>query len=147
MPALQYNVLFMMWTRSSHLTLNSWWPRVGGVSCSSLLISLNSQLLMTKGGVSCSSLLISLNSQLLITRVGGGVSCSSLLISLNSQLLMTKGGVSCSSLLILLNSQLLMTKGGVGCPALHCSSHQPSWLQLSSETKLTSVAVCQHSLS
>ena len=35
---------------SSYLTLNSWWPRVGGVSCSSLLISLNSQLLMTKGG-------------------------------------------------------------------------------------------------
>ena len=39
--------------------------------------------------------LISLNSQLLMTKgewCGGGVSSSSLLISLNSQLLMTKGG-------------------------------------------------------
>ena len=58
--------LFMMWTSLSHLTRNSWWPRVGGV--------------------------------------------------------------------------------GVGCPPPHCSSHQPSWLQLSSETKLTSIAVCQHCL-
>ena len=69
---------------SSHLTLNSWWPRVDWVSSSSLLISLNSQLLMTKGGgwVSCSSLLISLNSQLMMTKGGGGeVSYASLLIS------------------------------------------------------------------
>ena len=68
MPALQYNVFIYDVDK---------------------LISLNSQLLMTKGGWD-----------------GGGVSCSSLLISLNSQLLMTKGGlgdggVSCSSLLIL----------------------------------------------
>ena len=52
-----------------------------------MLISLNSQHLMTKGGWS-----------------GGVVSSSSLLISLNSQLLMTNGGwggVSSSSLLIL----------------------------------------------
>ena len=25
--------LFMMWTSSSHLSLNSWWPRVGEVGC------------------------------------------------------------------------------------------------------------------
>ena len=28
-----------------------------------------------------------------------------------------------------------------------CSSHQANWLQLSSKTKLTSITVCQHSLS
>ena len=105
--------LFMMWTSSSHLTLNFWWPRVGGVSCSSLFISLNSQLLITKGGWG-----------------GGVVSCCSLLISLNSKLLMIKGGW-----------------GGAGCHPPHCSSHKPSWLQLSNEMKLISIAVCQHSLS
>ena len=73
MPALQYNVF---------------------IHDVDKLISLNSQLLMSKGGwgeggVSCSPLLISLNSQLLMSKGGwggvgwGGVSCSSLLISLN----------------------------------------------------------------
>ena len=65
MPALQYNVF---------------------IHDVDKLISLNSQLPMTKGGWG-----------------GGGVSSSSLLISLNSQLLMTKGGwggVSSSSLFI-----------------------------------------------
>ena len=36
--------------------------------------------------------------------------------------------------------------GRVG-DGVSCSSHQPNWLQLSSETKLTSITVCQHSLS
>ena len=129
-----------MWTSSSDLSLNSWWPRVGGVGVwcpvSSLLISLNSQLLMAKG------------------RWGGGVvSCSSLLISLNSQLLMTNGGCvgvgcpppHCSSQLSTPDDQGWVG-WGVVCPP-HWSSHQPSWLQFSSEMKLTSITVCQHSLS
>ena len=91
------------------------------------LISLNSQLMMTKGrlgmgGVSFSSLLISLHSQLLMTKGGwggGGESYSSLLISFNSQLLMIKGGwggggVSSSSLLIS-QTKLIAAQQWNGC--------------------------------
>ena len=64
---------------SSHLTVNSWWPRVGGLGvgwpaphCSSLLISLKWLRVCGVGVlVSCSSLLISLNCQLMMTKGAG----------------------------------------------------------------------------
>ena len=81
----------------------------------------------------------------------------------NSQLLMADGvGPSHSS--IHLNSNPWWLMGGWVCLTVHvtstaddqwwgttgpphCSSHQPNSLWLSNETKLTSIAVCQHSLS
>ena len=116
----------------------------------------NSQLLMTNGVAWWGSLphcSCHFNSQLLKTNgVGGWGSSSSSLMSLQLSTPNDQWGWvgewgpphwSCH-----FNSQLLMTNGlGGWCPPPHCSCHQPSWLQDSSEMKMTSITVCQHSLS